>query len=102
MRAMRKLPVVPICRNPAVLRLPPNQPQIWQHPVPARGAYRDRHGRWVRDAMDAVTRKTSEVTCGRQNRVVLTPRRWRQVGGDDPQATVAKEPGHRGEHEGNR
>jgi hypothetical protein len=31
--------------------------------------------------------------------VVLTPRRWRQVGGDDPQATVAKEPGRRGEHE---
>ena len=24
-----------------------------RHPVPARGAYRDRHGRWVRDAMDA-------------------------------------------------
>ena len=23
------------------------------HPVPARGALRDRHGRWARDAMDA-------------------------------------------------
>jgi hypothetical protein len=44
----------------------------------------------------------------RQNRVVLTPRRWRQVCGccvgptgrghnGSPQATVAKEPGHRGE-----
>jgi hypothetical protein len=28
MRAMRKLPVVPICRNPTALPLPPNQPQI--------------------------------------------------------------------------
>ena len=24
-----------------------------RHPVPTRGAYRDRHGRWARDAMDA-------------------------------------------------
>jgi hypothetical protein len=24
-----------------------------RHPVPIRGAYRDRHGRWVRDAVDA-------------------------------------------------
>src|ERR1700730_16257904 len=45
--------------------------------------------------------------CGRQNRVVLTPRRWRQVRGvasaqpgldkTYPLTTVAKEPGHRGE-----
>src|SRR5467141_4835322 len=44
--------------------------------------------------------------CGRQNRVVLTPRRWRQVRGvasaqpgldkTYPLMTVAKEPGHRG------
>src|SRR3984893_7715515 len=47
--------------------------------------------------------------CGRQNRVVLTPRRWRQVRGvasaqpgldkTYPLMTVAKEPGHRGEHD---
>jgi hypothetical protein len=48
--------------------------------------------------------------CVRRSRVVLTPRRWRQVCGCSvgptglgqnlaPQATVAKEPGHRGEHE---
>src|ERR1700761_9704073 len=24
-----------------------------RHPAPIRGAYRDRHGRWTRDAMDA-------------------------------------------------
>jgi hypothetical protein len=26
---------------------------VHRHPAPARGAYRDRHGRWARDAMDA-------------------------------------------------
>src|SRR5229473_7996991 len=46
---------------------------------------------------------------GRQNRVVLTARRWRQVRGvasaqpgldkTYPLTTVAKEPGHRGEHD---
>jgi hypothetical protein len=65
-----------------------------------RGAYRDRHGRRARDAMDAVAfcargdgragRKTCERSqsaltrddcCGRRSRVVLTPRRWRQVCG---------------------
>jgi hypothetical protein len=35
----------------------------------------------ARDAMDAVTRKTGDVTRVRQSRVGLTPRRWRQVGG---------------------
>ena len=49
----------------------------------------------------------------RRSRVVLTPRRWRQVCGCcvgptgrghnvSQQATVAKEPGHRGEREGTR
>ena len=33
--------------------LTPNQPYNSAHPVLLRGAYRDRHGRWVRDAMDA-------------------------------------------------
>src|SRR5471030_3040568 len=31
----------------------PNQIYISCHPVPHRGAYRDRHGRWARDAVDA-------------------------------------------------
>jgi hypothetical protein len=30
-----------------------NQPYNSRHPVPHRGAYRDRHGRRARDAMDA-------------------------------------------------
>ena len=32
---------------------PPNQSYNSRHPAPMRGAYRDRHGRWARDAMDA-------------------------------------------------
>jgi hypothetical protein len=37
---------------------------------------------------------------GRRSRVVLTPRRWCQVGGTQVSlATVAKQPGRRGEHE---
>src|SRR2546430_10917131 len=31
----------------------PNHPYNSRHPALMRGAYRDRHGRWVRDAMDA-------------------------------------------------
>ena len=33
--------------------------------------------------MDAVAQLTSVLTCGRRSRVVLTPRRWRQVGERD-------------------
>ena len=35
------------------LRACPKSPLQISHPAPMRGAYRDRHGRWVRDAMDA-------------------------------------------------
>jgi hypothetical protein len=39
----------------------------------------------VRDAMDVACQarssaRTNDVACGRRSRVVLTPRRWRQVG----------------------
>jgi hypothetical protein len=42
--------------------------------------------------------------CGRRSRVVLTPRRWRQVLEKQSflRARVATKPGHPGEHEGNR
>jgi hypothetical protein len=36
----------------------------------------------VRDAVDARGALTRALVCGRQSRVVLTPRRWRQVGDD--------------------
>ena len=47
--------------------------------VPTRGAYRDRHGRRARDAMDAAARKTSASSRGRPSRVVPIPRRWDQA-----------------------
>jgi hypothetical protein len=50
-----------------------------RRPVPHRGAFRDRHGRrngmrWTQAAL-----LTRAPACGRPSRVVLTPRRWRQV-----------------------
>jgi hypothetical protein len=60
---------------------------VWiAHPGLARGALRDRHETLGRDAMDAAgvrrVRSPDEIAgCGRQSRVVLAPRPWRQVGG---------------------
>jgi len=62
----------------------------------------DRHQRWVRDAMAAICASDECVGRGRRSRVVLAPRRWRQVGGDDPPAMVTRKPDHQREHEGNR
>jgi hypothetical protein len=53
MHVMRKLPVVPICRMSAALRCRANQNDARACLAPIRGAARDRHGRWERDAMDA-------------------------------------------------
>jgi hypothetical protein len=40
---------------------------------------------------------TRALPCGRRSRVVLTPRRWRQVSQRQlREATVARKPGHRG------
>ena len=66
---------------------------VWAHPAPAGGAARDRHGRWERDAMDAEASFDEWRQRGRRNRVVLAPRRWRQVLRDVRRATVAKKPG---------
>jgi len=55
--------------------------------------------------MDAEARKTRRADSGRRSRVVLTPRRWRQVGDDACRialAMVATKPGHQEEREGNR
>jgi hypothetical protein len=52
-----------------------------RYPALTRGAFRDRHGRWERDAMDAACQKTNDIARGRRSRVVLTSRRWRQVRG---------------------
>src|SRR6266481_7874204 len=85
----------------------PNQRQHPRYPVPARGAARDRHGRWERDAMDAAASGAQSArgrmmlqrtakSCG-PGAPTLALSRWY-----DPLMTVAKEPGHREEHEGNR
>ena len=72
-------------------------------PCPPRGAYRDRHGRGARDAMDANCRaqsfaRTSGVlrtakSCGPDAPMLASSLR------QHPQATVATKPGHRGERE---
>ena len=50
---------------------------------PTRGAYRDRHGRGAGcDGRERRLRR-QRFACGRRSRVVLTPRRWRQVGSQD-------------------
>jgi hypothetical protein len=77
-----------------------NQLHFYRHPAPTRGAYRDRHGRWARGAMDVKVPQDERHLSGRRSRVVLTPRCWRQVlkklallGGDG-----GNKAGHRGEH----
>jgi hypothetical protein len=37
------------------------------HPVPIRGAFRDRHGRWARDAVDVMRR--SAIFCADERRI---------------------------------
>jgi hypothetical protein len=65
---------------------------------PTRGTFRDRHERWSGMRWTRVARLTSAPRCGRRSRVVLTPRRWRQVGDDasphaDDGGNKARSPG---------
>jgi hypothetical protein len=57
----------------------PNHLHIPRHPGPHRGAFRDRHERRVGMRWTRVALLTRALSCGRRSRVVLTPRRWRQV-----------------------
>ena len=52
--------------------------------------------------MDAACHKTNDIARGRRSRVVLTPRRWRQVGGSDSAGDGGKKAGHQGELEVSR
>jgi hypothetical protein len=62
---------------------PVGQIKITTRVIPPRLEGRTRrHERWVRDAVDAAAAQDERSYCGRQSRVVLTPRRWRQVGGN--------------------
>jgi hypothetical protein len=113
---------VPPCKNISLcpsgkssLELPPSCPE--------RGALRNVINgggmRWTRqhgltngaDPPSLKLRRTASKSAdtfgvdgrGRRSRVVLTPRRRRQVGGNRfPPMTVTNKPDHRGEHEGNR
>ena len=69
------LPVVPTCRRRIRLRRRANQKHFSARPASARGAFRDRHGRWKRDAMDAHGRADERGRSGRRSRVGLISRR---------------------------
>src|ERR1700733_12078498 len=68
----------------------PNHFYIAPRSVLARGAFRDRHERWVRDAVDARSALTKALICGRRSRVVLTPRRWCQASRKYPRGDGGK------------
>jgi hypothetical protein len=116
----------PLCKNISLHPSGKSSLQIRAIPPHQRGVSRSSRTRGV-EAVDAAAfcvRRDCRVgdelmsdqqhadercCCVRQNRVVLTPRRWCQVRGvasalpgldkTYPQATVAKQPGHRGERE---
>ena len=97
----RDFPVQPLCEKFSAF--PVGQITFINSPRPAstRGAYASSRTwggmRWTRAAHGRM-----RLTRGRRSRVVLTPRRWRQVRGKTPRAMVANKPGHQGEREGNR
>jgi hypothetical protein len=68
-----------------------------------QGAYRDRHGRGKRDAMDAQAVPDERGRCERPSRVVPISRRWDQALRDVAQGDGGYQAGtpaaHRGEHE---
>jgi hypothetical protein len=70
------------------------------HPASSRRGVSRSSRTWEAGCDGCVGARDEALRCIRQNRVVLTPRRWRQVSlGFSREATVAKEPGHRGERE---
>jgi len=58
---MRNLPVVPICRMATGIALSGKSERSSARLAPTWGAYRDRHGRWERDAMDAACCRTNST-----------------------------------------
>jgi hypothetical protein len=85
-----------------IFRFPfdPNHLHISRHPGPHKGAFRDRHERKARDAMDAggATDERANLrtakSCGPDAPTLASS--WRKA---FPPATVANKPGHRGERE---
>jgi len=80
MAAMRKLPVVLLCRRPTALPKTPNQ--LHSPAVPPHQEGRFAIVTNVEAGCDGRGGARDECASrGRQSRVVLTTRRWRQVGG---------------------
>src|SRR6266576_3652530 len=100
--AMRELPVVPTCRIPTGIALNPKSDRSSAQPVPQEGRFPivtdvGSGMRWTRELRKtnaSVTRTAKSCGSGAPTLALS----WR----DDPPMTVAKEPGHREEHEGNR
>jgi hypothetical protein len=75
------------------------KPEISLYPLPSCPT----EGRFAnvtnagRDAVDAAARLTGVACSGRRRRVVLTPRRWCQVGGGNSAGDGGKKADHRGE-----
>ena len=125
-RANHSKPVQPSREKYSASRSPQITPTTPRHPAPTRGAYRDRHGRWVRGAVAAARRarkKFSQGELAHERRPRADERRlkrtakpcgsgtrcWCQAGGDvasptglrkifNPPATEARGIRLRGEH----
>jgi hypothetical protein len=61
MGIMRELPVAPACRRRRACLVGQITSTLPGIPRPCRGALRDRHERWLRDAMDAARQQTNDV-----------------------------------------
>ena len=106
MTTQADLPVVPMCRIPTGIALTPKSERS---SMPSRTHKRgvSRSSRTLGAGCDG--RKVSKrdlraderCLCGRRSRMVLAPRRWRQVRKDAfrvLRVTVARKPGHRGDY----
>jgi hypothetical protein len=76
------LPVVPMRRRHVALRISANQRHLPRIPRFSRGAFRDRHGRWARGAMDACSArdecavKRTAKSCGPDFSTLKSTWRW--------------------------
>jgi hypothetical protein len=97
-RANHQIPVQPASKKYSAFPVGQISATSSRHPASQEGRMRNRHEtrggmRWTRQ------RARRARQCVRRSRVVLTPRRWRQVLERLSllRATVTKKPGHRGE-----
>ena len=74
-------PVKPARKKYSAFQKSTNQLYIFASSHPTRGADRDRHERAAGCGGREAVRRDERKRCGRRSRVVLTPRRWRQVCG---------------------